>query len=129
MPIFIYPNMPSVVPAVVYLNKEGIISPRGNSWGKTTVHKILSNEVYTSTLVWGRNSGRDLPPIRVENALPAIIDHKTYQQVQMRLKERAFTTVHPKRVASNYLLSGLVKCGYCGKALIGQDAKGGRFHY
>ena len=26
-------------------------------------------------------------------------------------------------------MSGLAKCGYCGKALIGQDAKGGRFHY
>jgi len=32
-------------------------------------------------------------------------------------------------VASNYLLSGIAKCGYCGKALVGQDAKGGQFHY
>ena len=111
------------------LNKEGIISPRGNGWGKTTLHKILSNEAYTGTLVWGQNSSRNLPPIRVEDALPAIIDHKTFQQVQVCLRERAFTNIHPKRVASNYLLSGIAKCGYCGKALIGQDAKGGRFHY
>jgi site-specific DNA recombinase len=47
----------------------------------------------------------------------------------VRLRERAFASIHPRRVASNYLLSGLAKCGYCGKALIGQDAKGGRFHY
>ena len=25
--------------------------------------------------------------------------------------------------------SGLAKCGYCGKALVGQDANGGQFHY
>ncbi len=49
--------------------------------------------------------------------------------VQSLLKERAFVTTHPKRVASNYLLSGLARCGYCGKALVGQDAKGGQFHY
>lgn len=50
------------------LNREGIISPRGNSWGKTTIHKILTNEAYTGTLVWGRRSIRNLPPIRLENA-------------------------------------------------------------
>jgi len=111
------------------LNREGIISPRGNSWGKTTIHKILTNEAYIGTLVWGRSSVRNLPPIRVEEAWPAIVDQDTFKHVQSLLKERAFVTTHPKRVASNYLLSGLAKCGYCGKALVGQDAKGGRFHY
>jgi site-specific DNA recombinase len=111
------------------LNREGIVGPRGRGWGKTTIHKILTNEVYTGTLVWGRQSSRNLKPIRVENALPAIIDTDTFQQAQVCLNERAFTNKHPKRVASNYLLSGLARCGYCGKSLIGQDAKGGRFHY
>lgn len=37
--------------------------------------------------------------------------------------------MHPRRVASRYLLSGLARCGHCGKALIGQDAKSGRFTY
>ncbi|MFC1903244.1 recombinase family protein, partial [Chloroflexota bacterium] len=111
------------------LNREGITAPRSNSWGKTTLHKILTNEAYTGTLVWGRSSIRHLPPVRLENAWPAIIDHDTFKRVQALLTERAFITVHPKRVASNYLLSGLAKCGYCGKSLIGQDAKGSRFHY
>jgi len=48
------------------LNREGIISPRGNSWGKTTIHKILTNEAYIGTLVWGRSSVRNLSPIRSE---------------------------------------------------------------
>jgi len=111
------------------LNTEGIIGPRGRSWGKTTIHKILTNEVYTGTLVWGRNSNRNLPPVRVANAWPAIVNHDVFEQVQSKLKKRAFSSIHPKRVASNYLLSGIAKCGYCGKALVGQDAKGGQFHY
>ncbi len=89
----------------------------------------MSNEAYIGTLVWGRSNNRDLPPVRVESALSVIIDQDTFQQVQALLKERSFTNVHPKRVASNYLLSGLAKCGYCGKALVGQDAKRGKFHY
>ena len=46
-------------------------------------------------------------------------------RLRVILKDRAPANLHPKRVASHYLLSGLAKCGYCGKALVGQDAKGG----
>jgi site-specific DNA recombinase len=37
--------------------------------------------------------------------------------------------VHPRRAASRFLLSGLVLCGTCGKAMVGQDAKSGKFSY
>ncbi len=111
------------------LNREGIISPRGKNWGNTTVHCILTNETYVGTLVWGKQSNSGLPPVRVENALPAVVDRDTFWQAQTNMKERSFARVHPKRVASSYLFSGLAKCGYCGKNLFGQDAKGGKFHY
>ena len=111
------------------LNKEGIAGPRGKSWGKTTIHKILTNEVYTGTLVWGKSSVRKLEPIQVKDAWPAIIDRDIFEKVRVLLKDRAPANLHPKRVASRYLLSGLAKCGYCGKALVGQEAKGGQFTY
>ena len=75
------------------------------------------------------SSARNLEPIRVENAWEAIIDRDTFEQVQVMLKGRARAYLHPRRVASHYLLSGLARCGYCGKALVGQDAKGGKFKY
>ena len=31
------------------LNDEGIASPAGKVWGKTSVHKVLTNEAYTGT--------------------------------------------------------------------------------
>ncbi len=55
----------------------------------------------------------------MESVLPVIIDQDTFKRVQLLLKERAFVITHPKRVVSNYLLSGLAKCDYCGKNLIG----------
>ena len=39
------------------------------------------------------------------------------------------TRSNARRVASSYLLSGLVKCGVCRKALVGQQAKSGKFAY
>ena len=45
------------------------------------------------------------------------------------LTAKAPTNAHPRRSASSYLLSGLVKCRRCGRALSGQAAKGGQFAY
>ena len=111
------------------LNGEGIAGPTGNGWLKSTVLRVLNNEVHTGTLVWGRSSVRRIPPVRVENAWPAIVDKGTFDRVRVLLEARAPANFHPRRVASRYLLSGLAKCGRCGKGLVGQDAKGGRFSY
>ena len=118
-----------LTPIVKELNSEGIAAPRGKGWLKTTIDKILTNEAYTGTLIWGRDSIHDLPVITVENAFPAIIDKNTFHQVQSLLQERTRAIIHPRRVASRYLLSGLARCGHCGKALVGQDAKSGKFTY
>ena len=111
------------------LNHKGISGPKGKGWSKTGLHSILTNEIYSGTLVWGRNSKQGLQPIRVENACPAIVDEDTFIKVQNQMKERAPERLHPKRVASRFLLSGLARCGHCGKALVGLDAKSGKFSY
>jgi site-specific DNA recombinase len=111
------------------LNRDGIASPRGKGWIKTAVHRILTNEVYTGTLLWGKCSAGALAPIRVENAWPTIVSRDIFDQVQALLKARAPSYLHPKRTASHFLLSGIARCGYCGKALVGHDAKSGQFSY
>ena len=113
------------------LRRDGISSPTDKGWGKTTLYHILTNEVYTGTLVWGRHSRRNpkLQQVRVENAWPAIIDRTTFDRVKATLRQRAPSYWHPRRTASQYLLSGLAHCGSCGKALVGQKAKGGKFSY
>ena len=111
------------------LNEEGIASPRGKLWGKTSVHAILINEAYTGTLVWGANAKDNAEPVRVEQAFPAIITKDQFSKVGKLMRSRAPKRSHPRRVGSTYLLSGLVKCRACGRALSGQDAKSGQFAY
>jgi len=111
------------------LNNEGIAGPRGRGWIKTTLHQLVTNEVYTGTLVWSKTSTKKLEPVRFENAWPAVADKDTFNRAQQLLRERAPVSLHPKRASSHFLLSGIAKCGYCGKALIGHDAKSGKFSY
>ena len=111
------------------LNDEGILSPKGKLWGKTSVHAILINEAYTGTLIWGVNAKDNAEPVRVEKAFPAIITKAQFRRVAKQMRARAPKRSHPRRVGSTYLLSGLVKCKACNRALSGQDAKSGQFSY
>ena len=110
-------------------NGEGIASPGGKLWSKTVVHNMLNNETYTGTLVWGVTAKDKAPPVRVDDAFPAIVSKSQFTRVSELLRSRAPSRAHPRRVASSYLLSGLVKCRGCRRALSGQDAKSGRFSY
>ena len=111
------------------LNKEGISSPRGKLWARTSVHNILTNEAYTGTLVWGANAKDKGEPVRVEKAFPAIVTKAQFQLVGKRLSSRAPKFSHPRRVGSSYLLSGLVKCDACKMPLTGRFAKSGQYSY
>ena len=111
------------------LNDEGVASPRGKLWGKTSVHAILINEAYTGTLVWGTNAQDKADPVRVEKAFPAIITVAHFNRVRKMMRSRAPKIANPRRVASPFLLSGLVKCKTCRRALTGQYSKSGQFPY
>ena len=67
--------------------------------------------------------------MRVEKAFPAIISKAQFRQVNKLMRSRAPKRSHPRRVGSSYLLSGLVKCKRCNRALSGQDSKSGKFSY
>ena len=105
----------SVLDITKTLNREGIASPRGKRWSKTSVHNTLSNEAHTGALVWGTQAKDKTPPVRVEKAFPAIVSKTQYRRVARLLRSRAPSKVHPRRVASSYLLSGLVRCQRCNR--------------
>ena len=111
------------------LNDEGIANPTGRLWSKNGIHIILKNETYTGTLVWGANAKDKADPVRVEKAFPAIISKTQFRKVNRQMRSRAPRKAHPRRVGSSYLLSGLVKCHSCNRALSGQDSKSGQFAY
>ena len=71
------------------LNEEGIASSRGKPWSKTSVHSILTNEVYTGTLLWGVNAKSKTDPVRVEKAFPAIVFKAQFFRVRKQVSSGA----------------------------------------
>ncbi|MYK35128.1 MAG: recombinase family protein, partial [Chloroflexi bacterium] len=111
------------------LNADGVQSPFGTKWLKATIYRMLSNEVYTGTLVWGKKAKDNMPPVRVEDAFPAIVTAQEFKRTARLLGSRAPGSVHPRRIASPYLLSGLLKCEACGRALSASESGRGRYTY
>ncbi len=108
-----------------------IPSPSGVTWNTGTIKNILSNPAYIGMVRWGRKLGSRykqgrsktgkqkrtiLAPdkwILVKGNQPQIINKELFDKVQKRLKERGL--IHGRVIASPGLLTGLVKCGICGK--------------
>ena len=60
---------------------------------------------------------------------PTIVSTAQFNRVSKLLRSRAPRIVNPRRVASPFLLSGLVKCRTCRRALTGQGSKYAQFTY
>ena len=80
-------------------------------------------------LIWGANAKDKAEPVRIEKAFPAIISKAKSQRVNRLMRSRAPKIINPRRVGSSHLLSGLLKCKACNRALSAQVAKSGRFSY
>ena len=79
----------SILDITKTLNAEGIPTVNGKRWLETTIHTMLDNEAYTGAVVWGTNAKDGQPPVRVEDAHPAIISKREYKRVKKLLGSRA----------------------------------------
>ena len=119
----------SILDVTKTLNAEGIPTTNGKKWLKTTIHTMLANEAYTGAVVWGIKAKDKADPVRVEDAFPAIVSKREFQRAKKLLGSRAPKQVNPRRASSPYLLSGLLKCETCGKAMTAAEAKSGKYTY
>ena len=119
----------SILDVTKTLNAEGIPTTNGKKWLKTTIHTMLDNEAYTGAVVWGTKAKDGAPPVRVEDAHPAIISKGEFRRVKKLLGSRAPKRMNPRRASSPYLLSGLLRCQTCGKAMTAAEAKSGKYTY
>ncbi len=98
--------------------------PNYTVWNKTTVWRILHNEMYTGVMVQGTmrkvsyKSKVQVPVpkdqwFRVEGTHEAIIDKETFEAVQRELALRSKTD----GTGQKHILSGLVRCMDCGSSL------------
>ena len=57
------------------------------------------------------------------------VSQQEFRRITRSLRSKAPARVNPRRASSPYLLSGLVKCEKCGKALTAAEAKSGKYSY
>ena len=112
------------------LNDRGITN-HGRRWQKSSLQYLLTNEAYVGTAVWGRRrkDGKTPDPVRVESAWEALVPRELFDGVQRALASRAPEVQRPAQLGSRFLLSGLLRCGACGKPYLGQGAKSGQYTY
>jgi DNA invertase Pin-like site-specific DNA recombinase len=95
------------------LNEEALKTRRGGNWSMVSIRDILRNRAYLGT--YARFG------VRVPGSHPQLVSAEDFRTVQDRLNARR--TSYAPRVASQFLLSGLAQCGYCGNKLIGVSRK------
>lgn len=114
------------------LSECGITGKRGKPIKYTQIYEMLRNEKYMGVYAYSveeeknRADRRTKPnAIRIENALPIIIDKATFEEVQKIMNERKQTGNK-----AEYMCSGLVFCE-CGAKMHGMKSarKGHTYYY
>jgi site-specific DNA recombinase len=98
------------------LNDRGHRTTTGGNWSAHQVLRVLSNRIYLGELTFRG--------ITATGSHPPIIELAAFTEAQQILAARGED--HSKRAAngSDYLLTGLMRCPACGKAMIGTRAHG-----
>ncbi|MSQ31320.1 MAG: hypothetical protein EXR64_04750 [Dehalococcoidia bacterium] len=91
------------------LNDEEIVTRTGRPWTAGAVRHLLRNPAYTGLY---RRLG-----VTVTRAHPALVTPVQHAEVLRRMTSRRTAPATQER--RGYLLSGLVRCGYCGGPMIG----------
>ena len=106
------------------LNRQGFRTARGALFNKNSLHSVLRNEKYIGVYTFKDE-------IRIENAIPRLIDDATWEKVQQMFKQNKKAPAH-KWTKADYLLTGKLFCGSCGSPMVGEcgtGKSGARYDY
>lgn len=107
------------------MNALGYRTRQGCPWAATSIKRSLQNPAYIGTLTYNKrkikgktSTARPLEEhILVENSFESILSRKVFYEVQEIMSNQRHTP--PKSKSSQYLLTSLIKCGYCGASMYG----------
>lgn len=122
------------------LNADGIKTKRGNPFGTNSLHDLLHNEKYIGTLIYGASPYREdgtrnthkkdgVDVIRIENAVPQIIDKNIFEVVQKRMGQNKRQQGGRPPQKRDYPLKGKVYCADCKSAMSVAISHGKYFYY
>ncbi len=104
-----------------WLNRRGHRTKASRPWGHTAVLTVLTNRAYVGEIFF---RGRYHPAPH-----PRLVEAKVFQTAQAILESRGEDMALRRTNGSDYLLTGLIVCGKCGKRFIGASAKGNAYRY
>ena len=106
---------------VKWLNRNGYRTRRGQSFGVSAVHKILTNTIYIGECRFNVTSSRtrqrkpDGEVVKI--AVPAIVEPHLFEQIQAQLRARSPRVMAPRLTTGPILLTGLAVCATCDGAM------------
>lgn len=123
-----YASGKSYAAIIAGLNRDGLKTKHGNAFGSNSLHDLLHNEKYIGVLVYGQAPYREdgtrnthskdgQNVIRIENALPKIIDKYLFQTVQERMAQNKRQQGGRPPKVRDYPLKGKVFCAECKSAM------------
>jgi site-specific DNA recombinase len=104
------------------LTSQGHRAHGGRPFAAYTVEGILTNPALMGTLVYGRKPRKGNPKmniVEIPDFFPAIISPEEWQRLKERQRIRG-ESARGKAHSSEYLLSGIAKCGHCGGPMVGK---------
>ncbi len=119
-----------------FLNSTERKTRKGYSWASASISRILTNPTYIGKTWYGKRQSSTLTGklksapkeewIITDGEHKPIIDKSTFEKVGEILKRQY---VKPRRKLSEFLLSGLVRCGKCNGAMSGySQVKDGKLY-
>jgi site-specific DNA recombinase len=105
------------------LEAEAAPAPRKQGWSPNALQLILANPAYRGLIRWNDSL--------FEGLHKPLVEEETFERAQMILARRHEDASLRRGNPTEFLLSGLVRCGHCGRAYVGTSAhgNGGRYTY
>lgn len=101
---------------IAEFNRRGLRNRNGEPFSYHALQHAFRSEKYVGVL---EQSG-----VRLEGAIPALIDRSTFDRVQVRLDLMSRAGAKNKATKEEYLLTGKLFCGHCGKPMHGVSGTG-----
>ena len=120
----LYSKGKTIAQIVSILNERGHRTLKGRPFTHNSLRTMLKNEKYIGIYTYKDE-------IRIENAIPPIIDVETFNKVQEMLKYNQRAAAH-KNSKTEFLLTEKLFCGKCGAMMVGVSGTshtGNRHHY
>lgn len=113
----------SVASIYKMFNEAGYKTRRGTPFNKSSFRLMFRNKKYIGVYRYDN--------IEIEGGVPPIVDKETFDRVQERIDREKLAPPRGKPVV-DYMLSGKIFCGHCGKPMVGSSGTsraGNKYYY